>query len=56
MSAAAPSCRVPFRVPPSEFRVCICHYGSGKLFRFLGKHVVNDHIHLHVKIHAEREG
>ena len=32
------------------------HYGSGKLFRFLGQHVVNDHVHLHVKIHAEREG
>ncbi|MEQ1853875.1 MAG: hypothetical protein ABMA01_20045 [Chthoniobacteraceae bacterium] len=32
------------------------HYGSGKLFRFLGKHIVNDHIHLHLKIHAEREG
>ncbi len=30
------------------------HYGSGKLFRFLGKHLVNDHIHLHVKIHADR--
>ena len=29
-------------------------YGSGKLFRFLGPHLVNDHIHLHVKIHAER--
>ena len=29
------------------------HYGSGKLFRFLGKHLVNDLIHLHVKIHAE---
>jgi hypothetical protein len=28
-------------------------YGSGKLFRFLGKHIVNDHVHLHVKIHAE---
>jgi hypothetical protein len=28
-------------------------YGSGKFFRFLGKHVVNDHIHLHVKIHAD---
>ena len=27
-------------------------YGSGKLFRFLGQHVVNDHVHLHVKIHA----
>ena len=32
------------------------HYGSGKLFRFLGPHLVNDHIHLHVKIHAERKG
>ena len=32
------------------------HYGSGKLFRFLGKHLVNDHIHLHVKIHADRQG
>ena len=32
------------------------HYGSGKLFRFFGKHIVNDHIHLHVKIHAERVG
>ncbi|HEY3839452.1 MAG TPA: YceI family protein [Bryobacteraceae bacterium] len=31
-------------------------YGSGKLFRFLGKHLVNDHIHLHVKIRAEKEG
>ena len=30
------------------------HYGSGKLFRFLGPHLVNGHIHLHVKIHAER--
>jgi len=29
-------------------------YGSGKFFRFLGKHVVNDHIHLHLKIHADR--
>ncbi len=32
------------------------HYGSGKLFRFLGSHLVNDHIQIHVKIHAEREG
>ena len=32
------------------------HYGSGKLFRFLGQHVVNDHVHLHVKIHAQRKG
>ena len=30
-------------------------YGSGKLFRFLGKHLVNDHIHFHVKIHADRQ-
>lgn len=29
-------------------------YGSGKLFAFLGKHVVNDHIHLHIKLHAIR--
>jgi polyisoprenoid-binding protein YceI len=29
-------------------------YGSGKFFAFLGKHVVNDHIHLHLKIHAVR--
>ena len=29
-------------------------YGSGKLFRFPGPHVVNDDIHLHVTIHAER--
>ena len=28
-------------------------YGSGKLFRYLGPHLVNDHIHLHVKIHAK---
>ncbi len=32
------------------------HYGSGKLFRYLGRHVVNDHIHLHVKIHSVRLG
>jgi polyisoprenoid-binding protein YceI len=31
------------------------HYGSGKLFRFLGQHIVNDHIHLHLKIHADRK-
>ncbi|WP_395737180.1 YceI family protein [Prosthecobacter sp.] len=30
------------------------HYGSGRLFAFLGKHVVNDHIHLHIKLHARR--
>jgi polyisoprenoid-binding protein YceI len=30
------------------------HYGSGKLFAFLGKHVVNDHIHLHIKLHVTR--
>lgn len=30
------------------------HYGSGRLFAFLGKHVVNDHIHLHVKLHSKR--
>lgn len=29
-------------------------YGSGKLFAFLGKHVVNDLIQLHLKIHAVR--
>jgi len=29
-------------------------YGSGKFFRFLGNHIVNDHIHLHLKIHADR--
>ena len=29
-------------------------YGSGKLFRFLGRHLVNDHVHLHVKVHADR--
>jgi hypothetical protein len=28
------------------------NYRSGKLFRFLGNHIVNNHIH--VKIHAER--
>ena len=27
-------------------------YGSGRLFAFLGKHVVNDHIQLHLKLHA----
>ena len=29
-------------------------YGSGKFFAFLGQHVVNDHIDLHLKIHASR--
>lgn len=32
------------------------HYGSGRLFAFLGRHVVNDHVHLHVKLHARRAG
>ena len=31
------------------------HYGSGRLFAFLGRHVVNDHVHLHVKLHATRQ-
>lgn len=30
-------------------------YGSGRFFRFLGKHIVNDLIHLHVKLHADRQ-
>lgn len=29
-------------------------YGSGRFFRFLGRHVVNDAIHLHLKIRAAR--
>lgn len=29
-------------------------YGSGRFFRFLGQHVVNDVVHLHLKIHAVR--
>lgn len=29
-------------------------YGSGKFFRFLGQHLVNDHVHLHLKVHAMR--
>ncbi|HYF36591.1 MAG TPA: YceI family protein [Prosthecobacter sp.] len=29
-------------------------YGSGRFFAFLGKHVVNDHIDLHLKVHAAR--
>jgi polyisoprenoid-binding protein YceI len=32
------------------------HYGSGKFFRFLGKHVVNDHVQLHLILHADRKG
>ena len=30
------------------------NYGSGRLFAWLGKHVVNDYIGLHLKIHASR--
>lgn len=30
-------------------------YGSGRFFRFLGKHLVNDHIHLHIKLHADKQ-
>jgi polyisoprenoid-binding protein YceI len=30
-------------------------YGSGRFFKFLGKHVVNDHFHLHLKIHTDRK-
>jgi polyisoprenoid-binding protein YceI len=29
-------------------------YGSGRFFKFLGQHVVNDHIQLHLKIHADK--
>ncbi len=29
-------------------------YGSGKFFAYLGQHVVNDHIQLHLKMHADR--
>lgn len=31
-------------------------YGSSKFFSYLGKHVVNDFIHLHVKVHADSVG
>jgi polyisoprenoid-binding protein YceI/rhodanese-related sulfurtransferase len=31
-------------------------YGSGRFYRFLGKHVVNDLIELHLKIQADRSG
>lgn len=30
-------------------------YGSGKFFRMLGQHIVNDHFQLHLKIHATKE-
>lgn len=40
-----------FEIDRTEFG---SQYGSGKLYRFLGSHIVNDHIHLHVKIHAGR--
>jgi len=40
-----------FEVDRTEFGSL---YGSGKFFRYLGQHVVNDHFHLHVKIHADR--
>jgi len=30
-------------------------YGSGKFYRFLGQHLVNDHVLLHVKIHAQQK-
>jgi len=30
------------------------HYGSGRFYRFLGKHVVNDLVELHLKIQADR--
>jgi len=33
----------------TEFQIL---YGSGKFFRHLGKHLVNDHIQLHLKINA----
>ena len=29
-------------------------YGSGRLFAFLGKHVVNDMVHVHIVLHARR--
>ncbi len=41
-----------FEVDRTPFR---SHYGSGRFFRFLGKHVVNDCFHLHLKIQAERQ-
>ena len=31
------------------------HYGSGKLFAFLGKHLVNDFVQLHLRIQAVRK-
>ena len=40
-----------FEIDRTEFG---SEYGSGKLFRFLGRHLVNDHVHLHVKVHADR--
>ncbi len=43
--------QVQFELDRTQFG---SHYGSGKLFAFLGKHVVNDHVHLHIKLHAKR--
>lgn len=40
-----------FEIDRTEFG---SQYGSGKLFRFLGKHLVNDMVHLHVKMQAVR--
>lgn len=31
------------------------HYGSGKLFAFLGKHIVNDKVQLHLRIIAKKQ-
>lgn len=39
-----------FEIDRTEFG---SQYGSGRFFRFLGKHAVNDLVHLHVKIHAD---
>ena len=39
-----------FEVDRTEFGSI---YGSGRFFRYLGQHVVNDHMHLHVKVHAD---
>ncbi len=54
--AAAPggqrlTAQAQFEVDRTEFGSI---YGSGKFFRCLGQHLVNDHFHLHVKIHADR--
>jgi hypothetical protein len=45
---------LPARVLEPDRTAYGSYYGFGELFRFLGHHLINDHMHMDMKIQAVR--